>query len=102
MRENNFSWLWMGRSRCQRRMVCRGETHRNGNGLRSQQPIQEIGSRAMPKIDITAIKVDVATGYPDSFRAAVAGRQRRRLGNAAALDQFGVNLTRLLPGAQSS
>ena len=56
----------------------------------------------MPKIDITEIKVDAATGYPDRFRAVVAGRQRKRLGNAAGLDQFGVNLTRLLPGAQSS
>jgi uncharacterized cupin superfamily protein len=32
----------------------------------------------------------------------VAGRQRLRLGNAAGLDQFGVNLTTLKPGAWSS
>jgi uncharacterized cupin superfamily protein len=56
----------------------------------------------MPKIDIAGIKVEVATGYPDPFRQAVAGRQRKRLGNAVGLDQFGVNLTRLLPGSQSS
>jgi uncharacterized cupin superfamily protein len=56
----------------------------------------------MPKIDIAGIKVDAATGYPDPFRQAVAGRQRKRLGNTVGLDQFGVNLTRLSPGAQSS
>lgn len=56
----------------------------------------------MPKIDIANLKVDVGSGYPQPFRAAVAGRSRRRLGNAAGLDQFGVNLTQLQPGSQSS
>jgi uncharacterized cupin superfamily protein len=32
----------------------------------------------------------------------VAGRLRQRLGNLVGLDQFGVNLTRLRPGAQSA
>jgi uncharacterized cupin superfamily protein len=32
----------------------------------------------------------------------VYGRERRRLGNAAGLDQFGVNLTTLRPGAASA
>jgi uncharacterized cupin superfamily protein len=56
----------------------------------------------MPKIDIAKVKVEVATGYPEPYRAVVAGRLRQRLGNAVGLDQFGVNLTRLKPGAQSS
>jgi uncharacterized cupin superfamily protein len=56
----------------------------------------------MPKIDIASLKVEASTGYPDPFRQAVAGRQRKRLGNAVGLDQFGVNLTRLTPGAQSA
>ena len=30
------------------------------------------------------------------------GRERKRLGNVVGLDQFGVNLTRLKPGAESS
>jgi uncharacterized cupin superfamily protein len=30
------------------------------------------------------------------------GRERKRLGNAIGIDQFGVNLSRLKPGAQSS
>jgi uncharacterized cupin superfamily protein len=32
----------------------------------------------------------------------VAGRERKRLGNAVGLDQFGVNLTTLRPGAASA
>jgi uncharacterized cupin superfamily protein len=56
----------------------------------------------MPKIDIAGIKTESATGYPDPYRDAVAGRERKRLGNAIGLDQYGVNLTRLAPGAQSS
>ncbi len=57
---------------------------------------------AMPKIDIDRIKIDTATGYPEPFRRAVLGRERKRLGNAVGLDQFGVNLSRLKPGAASS
>jgi uncharacterized cupin superfamily protein len=56
----------------------------------------------MPKIDIDTLKVDTYTGYPDPFRQAVLGRERKRLGNAVGLDQFGVNLSRLKPGAASS
>jgi uncharacterized cupin superfamily protein len=56
----------------------------------------------LPKIDIAILKVEVSTGYPDPFRQVVAGRERKRLGNAVGLDQFGVNLTRLKPGAQSA
>src|SRR5450631_4328745 len=56
----------------------------------------------MPKIDIANVKVESSTGYPEPYRAAVAGRSRQRLGNVVGLDQFGVNLTRLKPGAQSA
>ncbi len=56
----------------------------------------------MPKIDIASLKVEASTGYPEPFRQAVAGRSRKRLGNAVGLDQFGVNLTTLKPGAWSS
>ena len=56
----------------------------------------------MPKIDIDKLKVDTHTGYPEPFRQAVLGRERKRLGNAVGLDQFGVNLSRLKPGAASS
>ncbi|RAI43511.1 cupin domain-containing protein [Rhodoplanes roseus] len=56
----------------------------------------------MPKIDIDAIPLDTGTGYPPQFRAAIAGRARKRLGPAAGLSQFGVNLCRLPPGVASS
>jgi uncharacterized cupin superfamily protein len=56
----------------------------------------------MPKIDIANLKIDSITNYPEPFRRAVEGRVRKRLGNAAGLDQFGVNLTILRPGAASA
>jgi uncharacterized cupin superfamily protein len=56
----------------------------------------------MPKIDIGTIKLDSSTNYPEPFRQAVLGRARKRLGNAVGLDQFGVNLTSLQPGAWSA
>jgi uncharacterized cupin superfamily protein len=56
----------------------------------------------MPKIDFTNIPVDTRTGYPPPFDRVVVGRERKRLGNAAGLDQFGVNLTTLRPGAASA
>jgi uncharacterized cupin superfamily protein len=56
----------------------------------------------MPKIDIAGLPVDTVSLYPDPFWQAVAGRERKRLGNAVGLSQFGVNLTTLKPGAWSS
>jgi uncharacterized cupin superfamily protein len=55
----------------------------------------------VPKIDIAKIPVDTRTGYPPPHDRVVVGRERKRLGNAAGLDQFGVNLTTLKPGAAS-
>lgn len=59
------------------------------------------------KAKIVAIDADTipsvsGTGYPEPFRQFVAGRSRRRLGDAFGLKNFGVNLTRLSPGAMSS
>lgn len=56
----------------------------------------------MPKIDIASVPADTATRYPKPHDQAVIGRARQRLGNAAGLDQFGVNICRLKPGAASS
>ncbi len=53
-------------------------------------------------IDLSAVPVSQGTRYPEPFRTAVAGRSRQRLGNAAGLTNFGVNLTTLAPGAQSA
>ena len=43
-----------------------------------------------------------ATNYPAPFVARVAGREKRPLGDLFGLVNFGVNLTRLAPGAISS
>ncbi len=43
-----------------------------------------------------------APNYPAPFDRVVVGRERKRLGNAVGLDQFGVNLTTLKPGAASA
>jgi len=56
----------------------------------------------MPKIDIAAVPAREGSGYPPPFDAPCAARMRRRLGDAGGLDDFGVNLMTLPPGAWSS
>lgn len=40
--------------------------------------------------------------YPEPFASRMAGREKRPLGDAFQLKNFGVNLTRLAPGAVSA
>ena len=42
------------------------------------------------------------SNFPEPFAARMAGRVKRALGDAFGLGQFGVNLTRLAPGAVSA
>ena len=56
----------------------------------------------MPKIDIAKATVRTTTIYPEEFQHVVRGREKAALGNVAGLTQFGVNLTRLKPGAASA
>src|SRR5262245_25040222 len=56
----------------------------------------------MPKIDITKATVRTTTVYPAEFQHVVRGREKTVLGDAAGLTQFGVNRTRLKPGAASA
>ena len=56
----------------------------------------------MPKIDIDQAPTGHGTGYPDPYAGPCLARRRWRLGDAAGLDQFGVNLLRLPDGAWSS
>jgi uncharacterized cupin superfamily protein len=57
----------------------------------------------MPKIDINALTTRVGSpNYPAPFQQVCAGRHKTALGNAVGLTQFGVNLTRLKPGAASA
>ena len=56
----------------------------------------------MPKIDIAGASVRTRGVYPDPWGAVTQGREKTALGDVAGLTQFGVNLTRLKPGAASA
>jgi uncharacterized cupin superfamily protein len=56
----------------------------------------------MPKIDVAKAEVRTTSVYPQPHRAVTDGREKAALGNVAGLTQFGVNLTRLKPGAASA
>jgi uncharacterized cupin superfamily protein len=57
----------------------------------------------MPKrIDQQALTPSTGSNYPAPFDQPCASRSRLRLGNAAGLTDFGVNLLRLAPGVWSS
>ncbi|HET7922465.1 MAG TPA: cupin domain-containing protein [Gammaproteobacteria bacterium] len=56
----------------------------------------------MPKIAIDTVPVHTGASYPPPYDEPCRNRHRSRLGDAAGLTQFGVNLLRLSPGAWSS
>lgn len=56
----------------------------------------------MPKIDLASAPTFEGSGYPAPFDTPCRGRRSIRLGVAAGLTQFGVNLVTLAPGAWSS
>jgi uncharacterized cupin superfamily protein len=56
----------------------------------------------MPKIELSKVEIHSGSAYPAPFRERCAGRHKQRLGDAAGLTQFGVNLARIDPGAQSA
>lgn len=56
-----------------------------------------------PVLDSLALSGEKGkTGYPAPFRDRFAGRSKVRLGDLLGLTNFGVNLTRLDPGAAST
>ena len=62
-------------------------------------------SKPMKRVSIKALDAPPRSrpsGYPEKFRARVEGREKRPLGDLFGLANFGVNLTRLAPGAESS
>ena len=62
-------------------------------------------SKPLPKsaaLDPKSVEPRRGTLYPDRFKPLVAGREKRALGNALGLVNFGVNLVKLEPGAQSA
>jgi len=54
------------------------------------------------RIDIQSLPVVAGSLYPPPFDEPCRARERTKLGDAAGLTQFGVNLLRLSPGAWSS
>jgi uncharacterized cupin superfamily protein len=59
------------------------------------------GSMAM-RITPGDLPAQVGTLYPPPFDTPCRARERRRLGDAAGLTQFGINIVRLPPGSWSS
>ena len=56
----------------------------------------------MKKLDLNAIPLETGCNYPPPFDAPCLGSTWRRLGRAAGLTAFGVNLSRIPPGVWSS
>ena len=54
------------------------------------------------RIDLTSVAAVSGSSYPPPFDAPCTARVRQRLGDAAGLTDFGVNLLRMPPGAWSS
>ena len=55
-----------------------------------------------PALDPATVDVRTGTNYPGEFSGPVETREKRTLGDALGLNQFGVNLVRLKPGVMSS
>ncbi|MDA0230797.1 MAG: cupin domain-containing protein [Proteobacteria bacterium] len=59
-------------------------------------------SLRLPALDPMTVANRREPDYPGEFKNIVAGRARRALGDAVGLQQFGVNLVMLAPGAASA
>lgn len=55
-----------------------------------------------PALDPSSIAPRTTSTYPEVFRERVLPREKRALGAALGLTRFGVNLTTLFPGRESS
>jgi uncharacterized cupin superfamily protein len=56
----------------------------------------------LPALDPATLQPRGDSGYPEPYRSRVLPREKRQLGQALGLRQFGVNLTTLPPGKESS
>ncbi len=59
-------------------------------------------SLKLPALDPAGVPEQQSSLYPSPFRERIAGRSKRRLGDACGLTRIGVNLVTLAPGAQSA
>jgi len=56
----------------------------------------------MPRIDIAKVALQQIASYPKEFAPVISGREKQRIGDAAGLTQFGVNITRIRAGTASA
>ncbi len=56
----------------------------------------------MKRIDIEGAPISTGSRYPEPFAAQCSNKLRRRLAVAAGLEQIGINMLELEPGAWSS
>jgi len=56
----------------------------------------------MPRIDIAKVAPQQIASYPKEFAPVISGREKQRIGDAAGLTQFGVNITRIRAGTASA
>jgi uncharacterized cupin superfamily protein len=55
-----------------------------------------------PALDPMSLPPRTGSGYPEPYRSRVLPREKRALGDACGITKFGVNLTTLPPGKESS
>jgi len=68
--------------------------------MQTSKPTKPASPEAIRAADAAPKKKQ--TNYPEPFASRVAGREKRPLGDVFGLSNFGVNLTRLKPGAISA
>ncbi|MDP6573705.1 MAG: cupin domain-containing protein [Rhodospirillales bacterium] len=59
-------------------------------------------SPKLPALDPETVDVWTGSTYPEPFAAECRARRKQALGDAAGLENFGVNLVRMAPGVWSS
>ncbi|MDP1638233.1 MAG: cupin domain-containing protein [Candidatus Nitrotoga sp.] len=59
-----------------------------------EEPIAVVAAQVTPRTKLS--------NYPEPFASRMKGREKRALGDLFGLSNFGVNLTRLSPGAASA
>ncbi len=64
--------------------------------------IADLSVLPIRRADFRGTTARTACAYPDPYDEICKGREKQALGDAVGLDQFGVNLTRLKPGAASA
>jgi uncharacterized cupin superfamily protein len=64
--------------------------------------MQEFRRLKLPAVDPTTVNSRLGSNYPAPFADAVKGREKKPLGDAAGLKNFGVNLVRIPAGGMSS